>query len=339
MPGKATLPVSTQEKQKMTPTLELELFAVRFFHSLSPMDARLLAQEKKLDTLDTEIKELQRLVGFFLLEHKTQVDRLATLGNSEKYFAALREGLFDFIDISMNLSAEAEIEFVGDTQSQEGKASFQILAGIDLMLSIHNIQSLLSRQSVNKTLSKDEVESLVRETLLLSRNLGLLILVTKLTHRDTIDTEIARSVHSERTVNRKQINIIREYDAQRYSKSYEKAHSQRNSWFSEYLMPLIAGRRKGGEFAVKDRLVPFLERLIEDTGATDLPSVCAIIKETCKETEPMTIGEMLFYWDDEQDTRTLRAAWLNKKKERKSEKIAIGTLDNYIREIQKNREK
>ena len=116
MQKKANLPVYTQEKQKMTPTLELELFAVRFFHSLSPMDARLLAQEKTVDALDAEIKELKRLVGFFLLEHKAQVDRLVLLCKSEKYFAALQEGLFDFVDISMNLSAEAEIEFVGDTQ-------------------------------------------------------------------------------------------------------------------------------------------------------------------------------------------------------------------------------
>lgn len=198
MSEKANLPVSTQEKQKMTPTLELELFAVRFFHSLSPMDARLLAQEKRFDTLGAEINELERLVGFFLLEHKSQVDRLAALCKSEKYFVALREGLFDFIDISMNLSAEAEIEFVGNAQSQSGKKAFQILAGIDLMFSIHNIRTLLTLHNNNEILDKVQIEGLVRETLLVARNLGLFILAPKLTHRNAIDTEIAQNLHSER---------------------------------------------------------------------------------------------------------------------------------------------
>jgi hypothetical protein len=337
------MPVSTQSHQKLTPTLELELFAIRFFHSLSPMDARLLAQEKKLDALDAEIKELQRLVVFFLLEHKPQIDRLAVLCKSEKYFVALREGLFDFIDISMCLSAEAEIEFVGDPQSQSGKTAFQILAGIDLMLSIYNIQSLLSQYSANKILSKDEVEGLTRETLLVSRNLGLLIFVTKLTHRDVIDTEIAQNVHYERAVHIRRISTIREYDAQRYSQSYEEVCNELNSLHSEYFfakeMPLVTGRHRGGSFNIKDSLMSFLEQLMKETGANDLPSVCAAIKRSCKETEPMTPGEMLFYWDDEPDTRSIRAAWMNAKKERKSEKVAIKTLANYINAILNKNEK
>ncbi len=337
MPEKSNLPVSVQEKQKMTPTLELELFAVRFFHSLSPMDARLLAQEKKLASLDAEIKELKRLVGFFLLEHKGKVDRLAALCKSEKYFAALREGLFDFIDISMNLSAEAEIEFVGDAQSQKGKSAFQILAGIDLMFSIHNIQSLLSIQSANGGLNNDEVEGFVRETLLIARNLGLFILVPKLTHRDAIDSEIAKNIHFERLAQKRQVNAVRDYDAQRYRKSYEKACGDIDFLHSEYFfvkgMPVIAGRHNGGSFSIKDYLIPFLEHLIAETGADDFLSVCTAIKTTCKETEPMTPGEMLFYWDDEPDTRSVRAAWMNKKKERKSDKVAIKTLASYISEI------
>ena len=52
------------------------------------------------------------------MQHKMQVDKLAYLCKAEKYFAVLKkEGNLDFIDISMNLSSEAEIEFVGDTQS------------------------------------------------------------------------------------------------------------------------------------------------------------------------------------------------------------------------------
>lgn len=343
MSEKANLPVSTQEKQKMTPTLELELFAIRFFHSLSPMDARLLAQEKRFDTLHAEVDELERLVGFFLLEHKSHVDRLAALCKSEKYFVALREGLFDFIDISMNLSAEAEIEFVGDTQSQSGKKAFQILAGIDLMFSIHNIRTLLSLHNDNEILDKVQIEGLVRETLLVARNLGLFVLVPKLTHRDAIDTEIAQNLHFERTNHIRRMGTIRDYDAQRYSQSYKKTCNELESLHSKYFfikgMPLVAGRHKGGSFNIKDYLVPFLEQLIKETGANDFPSVCAAIKISCKETEPMTPGEMLFYWDDEPDTRSVRAAWMNAKKERKSEKVAIKTLDNYISEILDKTEK
>lgn len=336
-------PLKTKEEVKSTPIVDLEIFAENIICATSPLRARLRAHDEEIIPTNNHIKELRRLTVFFLMQHKVHIDKLASMCKADNYFKTLRnEGSFDFIDIIENLSPEIEVKFVKSFGKPKNKLAFQILAILDITLSIHNIESIFSKLSTHSSIRRQESEWLTRETLLIMRNLGFFLFTRRTISRDSIDKEIATAIHFERDSNANKMSHIRDYDAKRYNESSEYTNIQRNAWFAQHFIPyipLMRGRSKGGKFNIKDRFIPFLERLMADTGANDLPSVCAAIKDTCKDTEPLHPGEMLFHWDDEPDARTVRAVWLNNKKERKDEKIALKTLDNYIKQIRRKSQK